>query len=154
MVGKRVRGALYVHRCAITHLPEGMYEPLRRALALAPAAKWNVARIERAVIGLLAYEDFEAAAFPVLLGATRVDLVSGRISNTDYSRSENPLILHRKELLVGEDHARFATWTAMTKTLDQGGLFADNHLIGRHRGWLERLRQAGLCVSGDEVRPT
>ena len=151
MVGKLVRGALYVHRDAVGSLTAIQAERLERALKAAGDGLWNVARIEPGVVALLQYEDLEASAFPALLHATRVELADGRTPRRAFSRSANPLLLHRKELLVGEEHEKRAAWTATTADLDSRGLFNDSHLIGRRREWLARLAGVGLAVRGDEV---
>lgn len=153
MVGKRIRGALYIHRRAVGHLSDVMAMALTRAEALAAGDNWNVARLEPGVVGLLRYEDFDLSAFPALLGATRVDLRSGKVSRTSYRSSVNPLILHRKELLVDPADTRVERWTAMTRSLEECGAFTDNHRIGRAKAWQNRLAQLGLVAVGDQVRP-
>ncbi|HEV2567870.1 hypothetical protein [Sphingomonas sp.] len=128
-------------------------ESVERATKLAPAAAWNVVRIEEHVVGLLEYEEFDASAFPALLCSVRVDLLSGRVSRTDYSASRNPLILHRKELLVAPSDQRVRRWAEITAALENRGLFKDSNRIGRQRQWKERLKSAGLEIAGDKVCP-
>jgi DNA phosphorothioation-associated putative methyltransferase len=152
MVGKRVRGALYIHRQAVRHLPEGLAEALARAEAIAPREDWNVARLEAGVVGLLLYEDFGSSAFPSLLSAIRIDLRSRQVRRTSYRGSDNPLILHRKELLVASSDHRVERWTATTRLLQARGAFANNHRIGRLREWERRLAEMGMIAVGDEVR--
>ena len=152
-VGKLVRGALYVHREAIDALARDARMKVDRALAIASPPQWNVARLESDVVGLLEYEDFDTAAFPRLIASTRVNLATGEHARTDFSHSENPLILHRKERLLLADDPRVARWTEMTRTLVEKGLFKDSHAIGRRRAWTERLAHAGLTIVGDEVVP-
>lgn len=154
MVGKRVRGALYIHREAIGHLPESAATLLSNAVALAAGHAWNVARLEPEAVGLLQYEDFDQSAFPALLEATRIDLKTGKVSHTSYRSSVNPLILHRKELLLNTADIRVQRWTATTRSLVERGAFRENHRIGRAREWSERLAELGLVVIGDEVRTT
>jgi hypothetical protein len=153
-VGKLVRGALYVHRDAIGALANDMRSMIDEAVAIASAAQWNVARIEKHVVGLLEYEDFNAAAFPRLIASTRVNVETGEYARTDFSRSANPLILHRKEQLVVPGDLRAGRWAERTRMLIEMGLFKDSHTIGRQAAWNERLAQAGLAAVGDEVVPT
>ena len=152
-VGKLVRGALYVHRDAIGALAKDMRSMIGEAVAIANAARWNVARVERHIVGLLAYEDFDAAAFPRLIASTRVNVATGELARTDFSRSANPLILHRKEQLVMPDDPRAGCWAETTRKLVERGLFKDSHTIGRQAAWNERLSRAGLAAIGDEVVP-
>ena len=152
-VGKLVRGALYVHRDAIGALANDMRSMIDQAVAIASAAPWNVARVEKHVVGLLEYEDFDAAAFPRLIASTRVNVATGEHARTDFSRSANPLILHRKEQLVMPDDPRVGRWAETTRKLVERGLFKDSYAIGRQGAWNERLARAGLAASGDEVVP-
>lgn len=153
VVGKLVRGALYVHRTAIAALAADVRATIDKAVTNAGATGWNVARVEKHVVGLLEYEDFDAAAFPRLIASTRVNVATGERSRTDFSRSANPLILHRKERLVMPDDPRAGRWTETTRMLVSRGLFKDSHAIGRQRAWNARLAQAGLVAVGDEVVP-
>lgn len=154
MVGKRVRGALYIHREAIGLLPVSSAATLSDAVALAAGHAWNVARLEPEVVGLMQYEDFDRSAFPALLEATRIELKTGKVSRTSYRSSVNPLILHRKELLVDPADVRVKRWTATTRSLVERGAFMENHRIGRAMEWSKRLAEFGLAAVGDEVRAT
>lgn len=154
MVGKRVRGALYIHREAIGHLPERSAAMLSDAVALAADDNWNVARLEPNVIGLMYYEDFDQSAFPALLEAIRIELETGKVRRTSYRSSVNPLILHRKELLVDPADVRVKRWTATTRSLVSRGAFRESHRIGRAMEWSKRLAEFGFAAVGDEVRAT
>lgn len=151
MVGKRIRGAIYVHRSALDQLSDDYVQLLSQAQGIAPHANWNVVRFEANVVGLLLYEEFETVAFPALLYSVKIDLETGSAKATDHRRSANPLILHRKELLVSSSHERVARWTATTEHLVELGMFVDSHLIGRRHQWDQRLATAGLRVHEDEV---
>lgn len=154
MVGKRVRDALYVHRSAVPLLAAAPRERLEQALAAAGDRCWNVARVEPEVVGLLLYPDFDEVAFPGLAASIRVDLTSGSITGRSFEGSANPLILHRKELLVAPDHPQAQAWTALTAALEALGLFRDPHLIGRRTAWTKRLADAGVCIEGHDLCPT
>ena len=151
VVGKLVRGALYVHREAIDALATDARMKVDQAVAVVNPPRWNVARLESDVVALLEYEDFDTAAFPRLIASTRVNLTTGEHARTDFSRSDNPLILHRKEQLLMAHDPRVTRWAETTRRLVEIGLFKDNHAIGRRRAWTERLAQAGLIIVGDDV---
>jgi hypothetical protein len=56
--GKRVGGALYIHKDALAARgPES--EKVRAAMRAARGADWNVAKIEKTSVSLLLYESFE-----------------------------------------------------------------------------------------------
>jgi DNA phosphorothioation-associated putative methyltransferase len=149
-LGKLVRGALYVHREAIDGLAEVTRAKIDQAAAKG-TPRWNVARVKKDVVALLEYEDFDTAAFPRLIASTRVELATGRHTRTDFSRSDNPPILHRKEQLLMSHDPRVARWTETTRKLEAKGMFKDSYAIGRRKAWTERLAAAGLSVVGDEV---
>lgn len=150
--GKLVRGALYVHRTAVAELAPEARAMVAKATAMSGLVGWNVARLQGDIVGLLEYEDFDSAAFPRLIASTRLNLSTGETRRTDFSRSDNPLILHRKEQLVSDRDPRVLRWAETTKRLVEKDLFKNSHLIGRQKPWTERLAAAGLLVVGDEVR--
>ena len=152
-VGKLVRGTLYVHREAISSLAKDVRAMVDTAVAVADCPVWNVARVTKDVIGLLEYESFDAAAFPRLIASTRVNLATGKHARTDFSRTGNPLILHRKEQLVMPNDPRVGRWAETTRKLVEMGLFKNSHEIGRQRAWNERIARAGLTIIGDEIVP-
>jgi hypothetical protein len=147
MVGKRVRGALYIHRSAAHLLSNTDQKRIQRA-ADHSQTEWNVARMEAQHLGLLSYADFFACPFPPLRQSVRVDLSSGAVVQRSYVESQNPLILHRKEQLLVANDPHTEEWTALTAALEAQGLFRDSHLIGRRIAWDRRLAAAGVRVEG------
>ncbi|NJL07071.1 MAG: DNA phosphorothioation-associated putative methyltransferase [Methylacidiphilales bacterium] len=124
-----------------------------QAVTLAGGFQWNVAKISRGAVSLLLYEDFDVVAFPALLASFKVDLRSGKTSETDYSRRPNPPILHRKELLLPEDDPRRPRFAALTRTAEEHGLFAEPSRIGTRRQWLDLLSLKGLRIEGQALVP-
>jgi len=83
-VGKRVRGALYVHRSAVASLRLAARAAIERTEALLQGKVWTVAKLEEAVpdiVSLLDYEDFDAVPFPALRSSHRINLLSGEASS-------------------------------------------------------------------------
>lgn len=150
--GKRVGGALYLHRTATGYLPPSEASRLRAAVDLAGIDRWNVAKIDLkggAKVSLLLYEDFDAVAFPALVESHRVDLGAGSVDVRRYR--ENPPILHRKELLLAPDDPRREVFGALTGELDRLGLFVDMARRGRKGAWEAALASAGVVVTGHDV---
>lgn len=155
-VGKRVSGRLYVHRLALPLLDASLIEMVSAALALCPAAAGaNVLKIDEAtqLVSVLDYPDFFATPFPTLLQAWHVRLGEGRVSYRSYAESDNPPILHRKELLLPTDHPEHQEFAALTAQAEALGLFEDSHLIGFARAWESRVARAGYCLSGHQFLP-
>lgn len=148
--GKRVGGSLYVHSSALDDETRPLVE---RAVALAGAVEWNVAKVTAGSVSLLLYEDFEAAAFPALLASLKVDLGTGAKAATDYKKRENPPILHRKEALLPPDDPSRPRFAALTRTAEEHGLFAEPTKIGTRRQWADLLASKGLRIEGHTIVP-
>jgi DNA phosphorothioation-associated putative methyltransferase len=150
-VGKRVGGALYVHRDALALLPE---ESARVAEAqdAAPYAEWNVAKIERHSVSLLLYEPFDVD-FPALLRSTKVDLKSRAVTHMEYASRSNPPILHRKEALLPPDDPRLPKFRALTAAAEEHGL-AEANKIGTRAAWNSRIEAAGLVLRNGRLLRT
>jgi hypothetical protein len=153
VIGKRVRGSLYIHRDAVSSLPSAYLDTLARTLKVVGRCEWNVVRFEPDTVGLLLYESFDEVAFPALLASTRVDIASERFISRSYAGAANPLILHRKELLIAPSDNRVCAWAALTDALKVRGLFRDPHLIGRRQAWENRLADAGVSVEDHALCP-
>ncbi len=153
-VGKRLPDALYVHRTAVEHLPAVLrvYEGCGRRLA-GTVEDHTLVKLSRrrARVSYLVYEDFDRVAHPALRTAVVADLKRLEVRFRDYRGSQNPPVLHRKELFVADDHplrARFARLTAREERL---GLLAASSTIGTRAGWLAALSRRGVSIRGHRV---
>ena len=151
MVGKRVRGDIYVHRDAVSKLEKPALEHLTKALAVADEFAWNVARIGSKDVSLLRYESFDEVAFPTLLEARKISLATSQSSVTNYEGRKSRPILHRKELLLSSDDPRIPGFAALTRSAEQQGLFEEPTGIGASTAWEKRLSDKGLEVRGSEI---
>ncbi len=155
-VGKHIRGNRYFHVSAL----EGLAPLLREQVQLAAAhaglrvdTDFNVVKIdeEKSQISLLSYEHFFEHPFPCLKYSYVVDLTSDRVKHLRYDLSENPPILHRKELLLPHDHPQRHLFAKLTKQLEAAGLFREARRIGFARVWEERLQTAGYEVKEHQL---
>ena len=149
-VGKRVGGAVYVHRDALERHDADLFAAVcSRAAETADAAfPWNVCKLSpyRQQVSLLHYPRFREDEHPALEAAASVDLTDGTARIRRYAPNGNRPILHRKELLLDvsdPDHARFA---ALTDQEEQAGLFSEPNTIGHERGWSRQLERRGLTI--------
>ena len=154
LVGKALPDALYVHHTALSHLPPllRVYEGCGRQLAgaVTGATLVKLAR-RRPRVSYLSYPDFDRLGHPTLTETFVADLSTLRLQHRDYRRSENPPVLHRKELLVSQDHPlrkRFARLTAQEQRI---ALLAAPETIGTQRGWYKRLAARGVAVRGHRI---
>ena len=150
-LGKRVGRASYLHRSAVALLPQSQAHAIDEARRQAAKAPWNVVRIEKDTISFLLYEDFDEAAFPCLLKATKVDLRTGNTVHIDYRGRRNPPILHRKELLLPPDDPRLPQFRALTAAAEDHGLFKDANKIGTRDAWFARVAAAKLKLQNGRL---
>ena len=154
-VGKRLRSALYVHESALHEIPHVLrvYEGCARWL-VGDVDGANLIKLatDQAKVSYLEYPDFDRNPHPVLSRTTFVRIGALDVDERDYSDSENPPILHRKECFVSADHPqreKFARLTAQEERL--GLLGEDARAIGNLLGWQERLDTLGVSLKGHRV---
>ena len=134
--GKLVGGDLYVHRTAADRLPPNLAALAETAwVALEDEVDFDLVKFrdDGTAVSFLAYEDFDNDPHPALLHGAHVALPAGRVTYRDWSRSDNPPILHRKELFVASNHPRRAEWAALTATEEAAGLL--DRPPGNRRQW-------------------
>ncbi len=102
-LGKRLPDATYLHKSALPLVSVELDE-FTSALAAEYAVghDWNIAKYFRRdfKVSLLSYPTFLDESYPALTGSVTIDLVRKKARKTDYSKSDNPPILHRKETLI------------------------------------------------------
>jgi DNA phosphorothioation-associated putative methyltransferase len=153
-VGKLVPDALYVHVSSIADLPVllRVYEGCARTLlGEVPGATLVKLRRDKPKISYLCYPDFDEDPHPRLRETFVADLRTLRTHHRDYTQSENPPILHRKECFVSSGYPLRDTFAALTNAEIEAGLLTDPAGIGTLRAWEERLVAAGFAVVGHEL---
>ncbi len=157
--GKRIGDARYLHLSAVS---DALAILLRDVAARAGCASeaFNIVKVglARPRISLLHYPGFFDEGFPVLAESWTIDLGSGEIDHRLFEADANPPVLHRKELMLADDHPRRAEFEALTAAAETHGLFADPAIIGHLAQWEEELRARGVRVEGHslvagEVKP-
>lgn len=157
-VGKLVGGNLYVHRDATTQfgsVERALFDDARKRLP--PSADmWNVVRVglQEGDVSFLNYPTFDSDPFPALAGSWVVKAdPSSSATFRDYSKSMNPPILHRKELLIALDDPRRERFAKTTVDAEALGLFSETARIGFQREWLARIAESGYELVGDSFVP-
>ncbi|WP_220092806.1 DNA phosphorothioation-associated putative methyltransferase [Paraburkholderia unamae] len=114
-------------------------------------AKYNV---RTSCVALLHYPDFFEDPFPALAASwVFPEGAQQPASVRHYRDSLNPPILHRKELLVGEGHPKYAAWAELTSSAEAVGLFDNTTTIGFAMNWRQLLQQKGLTIVGHCLVP-
>jgi DNA phosphorothioation-associated putative methyltransferase len=153
-VGKRTPSALYVHMSALSSLPSVLrvYEGCARTL-VGVVDGANIVKLhqDKPQVSYLSYPDFDTQGHPPLYSSVLVHLRSLAVSYRDYSNSENPPILHRKEQLISTGDCRHARFSALTEEEEKYGLYENTSLIGTRVGWQAVLDEKGLCISDHSV---
>jgi DNA phosphorothioation-associated putative methyltransferase len=155
-VGKQTPSALYVHKSALAQLPPVLqvYEGCARVLS-GTVEHSNLVKLSvvEPQVSYLSYPTFDRDAHPRLSSAITVSLRRLTVDWRDYSRSENPPLLHRKEEFVGDEYPRRALYSRLTKAELRAGLYRNPAQIGTLSGWDKTLMAAGLHVVGHRLIP-
>jgi hypothetical protein len=116
-------------------------------------AAFNVIRVYETgkEVAFLVYADFFDDPFPRLLRSRVHNLDIGAVKERAYGSGGNPPILHRKELLLAPNDPRREPFEALTRTLEEAGLFAESNRIGYLKAWQRRLEAAGFTPDGQRA---
>jgi DNA phosphorothioation-associated putative methyltransferase len=154
-VGKRLPGALYIHKSALHELPHVLrvYEGCARWLT-GDISSANLIKLatDKAKVSYLEYPNFDRDPHPTLSRTTYVRIGALDVDERDYSDSDNPPILHRKETFVTGDYPQRDKFARLTAQEERFGLLSgDTREIGNLRGWQERLAIYGVGLRGHRV---
>jgi len=153
-VGKQTPTGIYVHRSALGELPPVLqvYEGCARALSgtieHANLIKLSIAQQQ---VSYLSYPRFDRDAHPTLAASITVNLKRLSVDWRDYSRSDNPPLLHRKEEFIGRDDPRRELYAKLTRAEIRAGLYEHPEQIGTLHGWKATLNSAGVDVKGHKM---
>jgi DNA phosphorothioation-associated putative methyltransferase len=153
-LGKLLPTALYIHVSAISEI-----DPLLR-LYEANASR-NFGRIDGATlikismdqprISYLFYPDFDIDPHPALQASIWIDTQSGIYCHRNYSNSDNPPVLHRKETFVTPDYPNYQEFARLTREEEAWGLLDRTRDIGTKRGWQKCLKERGVEIEDHRV---
>jgi DNA phosphorothioation-associated putative methyltransferase len=153
-VGKQTPSALYIHQSAIAEIPPVLqvYEGCARVLVgTIPSANMIKLSVTEPQVSYLTYPTFDRDPHPTLHSAITVNLRELTVDWRDYSRSENPPLLHRKEEFLGEDHPRRPLYERLTRAEMRAGLYEHPERIGTLKGWQATLGMAGVKLRGHRI---
>ncbi len=146
-VGKVLPRAIYVHRAALEESAPKLagFVEQQATLAGLNGEDWNIARLHKDSfkLTLLSYPTFVDDAYPALQQSIGIDLANGKAKSTDFSKSLNPPILHRKEHMVLPSHPGYDDFCQITKEGEEVGLYENTRIIGFKQGWEALIREKG-----------
>lgn len=155
-IGKLLPAALYVHVTAIEALDPllRLYERCARDIAgevhEATLVKFH---LDKQKISYLFYPHFDRDAHPLLEASIQVDFCQGRSNYRDYSTSNNPPILHRKDAFVTPDYPHYQAFAQLTREEEELGLLdkRTGFSIGTLQSWLDCLDAHGVEIENHHV---
>lgn len=153
-VGKLTGSALYVHKSALDRLPAALrvFEGCARSF-LGEVEGANLVKLHRGApkVSYLSYPDFDKEPHPELRASVLVHLRTFKADWRDYSESDNPPLLHRKEEFVADDYNGVEKFRRLTKQEEKWELYEDPSRIGTRNGWEETLSRKGVELKGHRV---
>lgn len=160
-VGKLLPDALYVHTSALSVLPPALQSLEYSARQYAPSIYLldKVFEAETIVkfyfkntkISYLIYPNFNTDAHPILHRSVQVNWSTGQVKQYDYTQTNNPPILHRKETLVTSNYPHYETFAELTRYEEKLGLLAEPCVIGTLNNWQKRLKDFGVTIEGHRI---
>ena len=154
LMGKLTPTALYVHRTALETLDPVLrvYEGCARTLVGA-VEEANIIKLHFAepTVSYLSYPNFERDPHPSLSTSVFVHLQTFKMRFRQYTNSENPPILHRKELFVRPDDPLRVKYERLTRQEEAKGLYAFPSEIGSRTGWEKALEAKQLSFRGHRL---
>ena len=150
-VGKLLPDALYVHISALSSLDSIIqdYEQAARKI-VSPIADVTLVKfiLEKPRLSYLVYANFDDDPHPAIQSSTQVNLETRETTFRNYVATDNPFILHRKEIFVTSEYPLYQQFVALTRQEETLGLLDNPRSIGTRRAWEERLAQCGVAFQG------
>jgi len=154
-IGKFVGNALYVHISALNNLNPTLrvYEGCAsRAFGQLEQTTIIKFRADKPKVSYLYYPDFDTDPHPALHSSMQANLSSLYVDFRDYSASENPPILHRKETFVEESYPHYKKFARLTASEEKLGLLDNPYSIGTRNNWQQRLNEKALEIKGHQIK--
>ncbi|MDX2105608.1 MAG: DNA phosphorothioation-associated putative methyltransferase [Candidatus Melainabacteria bacterium] len=154
-IGKYVPDGLYVHLTAIDQLNLilRLYEGCAsRTVGRMDGATLVKFHTDKPKISYLFYPDFDTDPHPALHTSVRIDLRDLNTKYSNYSDSDNPPILHRKETFVAPTYPLYEKFSELTRQEEALGLLQNPTGIGNRKNWTSRLNSANVFIEDHEVK--
>lgn len=156
-IGKSLPDALYIHKRALAQASKPLAilcNAAARALKISED-KWDLVKFfkKEYKLSLLSYPEFDTESYPALKNSYLIDLAKLTTKATSFEASNNPPILHRKELMVSPSDPKHDVFAAFTKEGELAGLYENPFRIGFKRTWERLIVEAGYqLVDGHIVK--
>lgn len=145
--GKSLPTAIYLHKSSLAEaLPAELLSFITNTInKLEVKQPWNLIKLYKRDLKftLLNYPDFDEYAYPALHTSHTIDVDELTIKTTNYSNSNNPPILHRKETFVLPSYPHFTLFKDITEEGEQIGLYQNTKNIGFKQQWHNLIKRKG-----------
>jgi DNA phosphorothioation-associated putative methyltransferase len=151
--GKDLPTAIYIHKSAMSHLPEqlgSLVFRIAKALKI-DTRQWHLLKLNKRdfKITLLSYPTFFDEPYPPLNKSYTIDLSKLSVREANYRKSENPPILHRRETFLAPDHPQIAFFSDFTKEGEAIGLYENTRSIGFKQSWARLIKLKGYYLDDE-----
>jgi len=150
-IGKSLPGSIYIHVSNFTDLPISLAK-----LTFDTANNfnisdnnWNIVKFYKRDFKLayLHYPEFDHDSYPKLHLSQIVDLNKSTMRKSDYSKSSNPPILHRKETFVPDNYPLKILFEDITHEGEAIGLYENTKRIGFKLNWERLIKSKGYFLN-------
>ena len=153
--GKALPDAIYIHRRALETESSTLFKlciSAQKALKLSDDS-WDIVKLfkKEFKISLLSYPEFDTESYPALKVSYQIDLGARRAKSASYETSENPPILHRKELMVSPADEHYEEFCAITREGEAAGLYHNPFRIGFKQSWNRIIKDAGYVLTNGRL---
>ena len=144
-VGKQLPDAVYIHKDALVDTSESLLTFIPAVAQAVKVAEWDLVKLYKKEfrLSLLSYPTFYSESYPALQKSVNIDLVKLTHKVTDYSNSDNPPILHRKETMITPSNPHFEHFRNITQEGENAGLYENTRIIGFKRSWHNIIERHG-----------
>lgn len=149
-VGKSLPDSIYVHISAISAVPEeatSLIFKISDALKI-PDNDWNILKLYKRdyKVAFLSYPTFDNDSYPSLQHSYTVDLAKLSMRKSEYGKSGNPPILHRKETFVDDSYPLRQLFIDITQEGEAIGLYENTRSIGFKENWEKLISNKGYFL--------
>ena len=144
-VGKQLPDAVYLHKDALIEASESLQNFIPAVAQAVKVNEWDLVKLYKKEfrLSLLSYPTFYSESYPALQQSVNIDLVKLTHKVTDYSNSDNPPILHRKETMITPSNPHFEHFKNITQEGENAGLYENTRIIGFKRSWYNIIERHG-----------
>jgi DNA phosphorothioation-associated putative methyltransferase len=152
--GKRLPNAIYMYRFSGARLSSQLRGLIQgQSWGYHCGRRFNVLKFNtlEPIMSFLSYPDFLVKAHPELKFAVHVKVLEGSTYEVDYSKRDNPPILHRKELMLPEGFPGREEMLNMTQEEEALGLYDEPSTIGNRKQWEDLCKSKGIKYKGHQL---